>query len=62
ICILPGSLAFAQEGPVYYVRLAGTMTYTTGVNGASGDFPLTLLLALRRTDSGFLVDNVQRLR
>lgn len=60
--ILPGSLAFAQDGPVYYVRLAGTMTYTTGINGASGDFPLTLLLALRRGGDGFLVDNVERLR
>ena len=62
IKILPGSLAFAQDGPVYYVRLAGTMTYTTGVNGATGDFPLTLLLALRRSGDGFLVDNVERLR
>jgi len=62
IRILPGSIAYSNEGPRYFVRLAGTMTYTTGVNGVSGEFPLTLLLAVVRTDGGFLVDNVERLR
>jgi len=62
IQILPGSLAFSNEGDRYYVRLAGTMTYTTGINGVSGDFPLTLLLAAQKTGDGFLMDNVERLR
>jgi len=60
--ILPGSMAFSNEGDRYYVRLAGTMTFSTGSNGVSGDFPLTLLIALEKTESGFLVDNVERLR
>lgn len=62
IKILPGSLAFSNDGDRYYVRLAGTMTFTTGINGVSGDFPLTLLLAVQKTADGFLVDNVERLR
>lgn len=62
IQILPGSLAFSNEGDRYFVRLAGTMTFTTGINGVSGDFPLTLLLAAQKTDDGFLMDNVERLR
>jgi hypothetical protein len=62
IRILPGSVSIGNAGDRYFVRLSGTMTFTTGVNGASGDFPLNLLLAIQRTDSGFLVDNVERLR
>ena len=62
IKILPGSMAFSNDGARFYVRLAGTMTFTTGINGVSGDFPLTLLLAIEKTESGFLADNVERLR
>jgi len=62
IKILPGSMAFSDEGDRFYVRLAGTMTFTTGINGVSGDFPLTLLLAAQKTDQGYLMDNVERLR
>jgi hypothetical protein len=62
IHILPGSVTIGNEGDRFYLRLSGTMTFTTGINGASGDFPLSLLLAVEKTDSGFLVDNVERLR
>ncbi len=62
IRILPGSMEFARQGPMFYVRLAGTMTYTTGINGARGDFPLALLVSLKKGGDGFLVDNVERLR
>lgn len=62
IKILQGSMAFSNDGSLYYARLAGTMTYTTGINGVSGDFPITLLLAIRKTNQGFLVDNVERIR
>jgi hypothetical protein len=62
IRILPGSFAFSSDGSRVYVRLAGTITFTTGCNGATGDFPVNLLLELVRSDSGYLVDNVERLR
>jgi hypothetical protein len=62
IRIMPNSFMFLAEGNRYYVRLAGVMTFTTGVNGVSGEFPINLLLAIERTDSGFLVDNVERTR
>lgn len=62
IKILPGSVTIGSQGNHYMIQLAGTMTFTTGVNGATGDFPLSLLLSIYRTDTGFLVDNVERLR
>jgi hypothetical protein len=62
IRILPGSFAFLVRKDRCYVRLAGSMTYTTGSDGVSGNFPLTLLLVALRTDRGFLMDNVERLR
>jgi hypothetical protein len=62
IKILPGSLAFSNDDDRFYVRLAGTMTFTTGINGVTGDFPLTLLLSAQKTDQGYLMDNVERLR
>lgn len=62
IKILPGSVTIGSQGSHYMIQLAGTMTFTTGINGATGDFPLSLLLSVYRTDTGFLVDNVERLR
>jgi hypothetical protein len=60
--IVPGSVKIGREAKAYYIQLSGTMTYTTGVNGASGDFPLNLVLAVLDTESGLKVDRVERLR
>ena len=62
IRIIPGSMSFGNQGATYYVRLAGTMIFTTGVNGVSGDFPLNLLLEIQKSDTGYLVNNVERIR
>lgn len=62
IRILPGSMAIGSQGNHYLIQLAGTMTFSTGINGATGDFPLSLLISVYRTSTGFQVDNVERLR
>lgn len=62
IRILPNSFLFQQEGNRYFVKLSGVMTFTTGINAVSGEFPINLLLAIDRSDTGFLVDNVERTR
>ena len=59
--ITPNSFLFGQQGKTHYVQLSGTMTYTTGVNDAQGEWPTTVLLEIVDTDQGFRVNNVQRL-
>lgn len=60
--IIPGSYLFAQDGKRHWIQLSGSMTYTTGINGAKADWPTTVLIEIVETDDGFKVNNVQRLR
>jgi hypothetical protein len=59
--ITPNSFLFGRQGKTHYIQLSGTMTYTTGVNDAQGEWPTTVLLEVVDTDQGFRVNNVQRL-
>jgi hypothetical protein len=58
----PNSYLFAQDGKTHWVQLSGTMTYTTGVNGAQAQWPTTVLLEILETDQGYKVNNVKGLR
>ncbi|HTB22616.1 MAG TPA: hypothetical protein VK914_07920 [bacterium] len=60
--ITPGSYLFAQDGKTHWLQLTGSMTYTTGVNGAQALWPMTVLLEIVETDQGFKVNNVKGLR
>jgi hypothetical protein len=60
--IAPNSVLFGQQGKTHYLQLTGSMTYTTGINDAQGEWPTTVLLEIVDTDQGLRVDNVQRLR
>lgn len=60
--VTPGSYLFGQAGKTHWVQLSGTMTYTTGSNGAQGEWPTTVLLEILETANGFKVNNVKGLR
>jgi hypothetical protein len=60
--ITPNSLEFAHSGKTHYVKLSGTMTYTTGINGAQAEWPTSVLIEIVETDQGFKVNNIQRQR
>jgi hypothetical protein len=60
--ILPDSLEFARSGNTHYVKLTGSMTYTTGINGAQAEWPTSVLIEVLETEQGYKVNNVQRQR
>ena len=60
--ITPNSVEFAKNGKVHYVKVSGTMTYTTGINGAQAEWPTSILVEILETDQGYKVNNVQRQR
>lgn len=60
--VTPGSYLFAQDGKTHWLQLTGSMTYTTGINGAQALWPVTVLLEVVETDQGFKVANVKGLQ
>jgi hypothetical protein len=58
----PGSVALNNQGDTYNVFMTGSIVYTTLTNNATGEFPLTVAVQLKKTAQGFLVSNIQRLK
>ncbi len=58
----PGSVLLNNSGNTYNVYLTGSIVYTTLSNNASGQLPMTIVIQLKKTPAGFLVDNIQRLK
>jgi hypothetical protein len=60
--VTPGSYLFAHDGKRHWIQVSGTMTFTTGSNGARADWPYTVLMEVDETDAGFKVNNIKELR